>query len=84
MQNHFPRPIHLTPGCSRWRLSDLEKFDARAECRPEPVQREPEDERFLSVNQVATRYAVSIQTIHRWASPKQRKSPTPKASQATQ
>lgn len=24
----FPRPISLSPGCTRWRLSDLENWEA--------------------------------------------------------
>jgi prophage regulatory protein len=23
----FPKPVHLTPGCSRWRLEDLEAWE---------------------------------------------------------
>ena len=24
----FPKPIRLTPGCTRWRLSDIEAWEA--------------------------------------------------------
>lgn len=24
----FPKPVHLTPGCTRWRLSDIEAWEA--------------------------------------------------------
>ena len=24
----FPKPIHLSPGCTRWRLSDIEDWEA--------------------------------------------------------
>jgi predicted DNA-binding transcriptional regulator AlpA len=24
----FPRPVRLSPGCSRWRLSDIEAWEA--------------------------------------------------------
>jgi prophage regulatory protein len=24
----FPKPIHLTPGCTRWKLSDIEAWEA--------------------------------------------------------
>jgi prophage regulatory protein len=24
----FPRPVKLTPGCTRWKLSDIEKWEA--------------------------------------------------------
>lgn len=28
----FPQPVKLSPGCSRWRIADLEKFETdRAE-----------------------------------------------------
>jgi prophage regulatory protein len=23
----FPKPIHLTPGCTRWKLSDIEAWE---------------------------------------------------------
>lgn len=23
----FPKPVNLTPGCSRWRVEDLEKWE---------------------------------------------------------
>jgi prophage regulatory protein len=26
----LPQPVHFSPGCTRWRLSDLEKFEAKA------------------------------------------------------
>ncbi|MCZ8548755.1 AlpA family phage regulatory protein [Mesorhizobium qingshengii] len=30
---NFPKPIRLSPGCSRWRLSDLEAWEAaKAAC----------------------------------------------------
>lgn len=25
----FPKPIKLTPGCSRWRVADLEAWEAK-------------------------------------------------------
>lgn len=27
-EGNFPKPIKLSPGCTRWRLSDLEKWEA--------------------------------------------------------
>ena len=27
-EGHFPSPIKLSPGCTRWKLSDLEKWEA--------------------------------------------------------
>ena len=26
---HFPKPINLTLGCTRWKLADLEAWEAR-------------------------------------------------------
>ena len=30
-QGRFPKPIKLSPGCTRWRLSDIEAFEAQKE-----------------------------------------------------
>lgn len=27
-QQNFPRAIRLTPGCTRWKLSEIEKWEA--------------------------------------------------------
>jgi prophage regulatory protein len=27
-EGRFPKPIKLSPGCSRWRVADLEKWEA--------------------------------------------------------
>ena len=27
-ENKFPKPIRLTPRCTRWRLEDIEKWEA--------------------------------------------------------
>ena len=63
----FPRWIHLGPNCTRWRLSDLEAYEARCSGGPEPLARSPENERYMSVRQVAERYETSVPTIWRWA-----------------
>lgn len=26
---NFPKPVRLSPGCTRWRLSELERFEAQ-------------------------------------------------------
>lgn len=39
----LPRPVHLTPGTTRWRLADIEAFEAQrlaASAAPAP-EREP-------------------------------------------
>jgi len=28
----FPKPVKLSPGCTRWKLSDIEKWEADKEC----------------------------------------------------
>lgn len=48
----LPRP-HRLNGCTRWRLSDLEKAETQMRGEPEPPTRSAEDERYLSVKQVA-------------------------------
>lgn len=27
-QGHFPKPVSLSPGCTRWKLSDIEAWEA--------------------------------------------------------
>jgi|TARA_B100000959_G_scaffold52017_2_gene54087 prophage regulatory protein len=27
-EGHFPKPIRLSPGCTRWKLSDIEEWEA--------------------------------------------------------
>ncbi|WP_423208690.1 helix-turn-helix transcriptional regulator [Paracoccus yeei] len=27
-RNQFPKPIKLSPGCTRWRLNDIENWEA--------------------------------------------------------
>lgn len=61
----FPNPIKLSPGATRWRLSDLERYEAAA--RGESVRpRDPASERYLTVKQVAIRYSASVPTVWRW------------------
>jgi excisionase family DNA binding protein len=30
-KGHFPRPVKLSPGCTRWRLHDVEAWEAAKE-----------------------------------------------------
>lgn len=34
----FPRPVSLSAGCTRWRLADLEKWEADQAARGEKVK----------------------------------------------
>jgi len=27
-QGRFPKPVKLSPGCTRWRISDIQKWEA--------------------------------------------------------
>lgn len=61
----LPEPIKLN-GSTRWCLSQLEVIEAHARgvSNPEPLP--SEQERYLSVKQLAERYGVSVPTIWRW------------------
>lgn len=65
MQN-FPTPRQLGANCTRWPLSELLAYEAARDGK-EPRKLDPEQERFLSVRQVAARYAASVTTVWRWA-----------------
>jgi len=65
MVYQFPAPVKIGPA-TRWRLSDLEAFDARAAGEIAPEPRAPQDERYLSVKRVAERYDTSVSTVWRW------------------
>jgi prophage regulatory protein len=30
-EGRAPSPVHLTPGCTRWKISDLEAWEAKQE-----------------------------------------------------
>lgn len=49
----FPQPIQLPGMRSRWRLSDIERFEYGT------TDRTPETERYLSANQLGERYGIS-------------------------
>ncbi len=61
-----PQPVKIGDGCTRWRLSDLERYEAARAGEQEPSPRKPEDERYLSVKQVADRYGASVPSVWRW------------------
>lgn len=64
---HLPTPHQLGQGgCTRWRLSEILKFEAAKNGEPTPVIA-PEAERYLSDVQVAERFGVSRNTVWRWA-----------------
>lgn len=62
----FPHPIKIAPNSTRFRLSDLERFEAECAGEQPPPQRSAADERYLTVQQVAERYSASRPTIWRW------------------
>lgn len=57
----FPQPIKLSPNCTRWRLSELERYETGTS------DRTPETERYLSDKQVSDRYEVTRKTVWTWA-----------------
>lgn len=63
----FPQPIRLGPRVPRWRLSDLEAFEAACRGQPAPEPRDGTRERYLTAEQVAERFAASINSVWRWA-----------------
>lgn len=63
----FPAPIKVAPNSTRWRLSALERYEAAVCGEPEPPPRTSENERFLTVRQVAARYGTSTPSVWRWA-----------------
>jgi hypothetical protein len=61
----LPEPVRFG-GSTRWQLSGLELAEAQAKGEPAPPQRNPEDELYFSVKQVASRYSISTPTVWRW------------------
>jgi len=60
----FPQPVRPSPAVTRWRLSDLLKYEAAlAGTDPATIPQET----FLPAKRVASRYGVGISTIWRWA-----------------
>lgn len=62
-QATFPAPVKLSPGSTRWRLTELAGYEA-ALTGTAPAQ---VAESYLTVAQVAKRYGVSVATIWRWS-----------------
>lgn len=62
----FPTPIHLGPCATRWRLSDLERFEAACSSRSVASLRDALEERYLTVKEVSARYGASVSTVWRW------------------
>lgn len=62
----FPIPHHIGQNCTRWRLSEVAAFEARRLGEAAPAFT-PENERYLSADQVAERLAISRGTVWRWA-----------------
>jgi predicted DNA-binding transcriptional regulator AlpA len=64
----FPQPVKFE-SCTRWPLSALEAYEAQSQGRPAPKPRPSEEERYLSVRQVAERLGVAVATVWRWTNP---------------
>lgn len=62
----FPIPRHLGVNTTRWPLSSLLHYEANRDGKCPPTL-SPEQERYLTVREVAARYAVGITTVWRWA-----------------
>jgi|AntDeeMinimDraft_5_1070356.scaffolds.fasta_scaffold34668_2 predicted DNA-binding transcriptional regulator AlpA len=58
---NFPQPTKLPGMRSRWRLSDIERFENGH------TNRAAEDERFLSAVQLAERYSISRVSVWKLA-----------------
>lgn len=41
----FPQPVRLTPGCSRWRLADLERWESERQAQSGTSRREFDERR---------------------------------------
>jgi len=63
----FPQAVKLSLGMTRWRLSDLEAYEAAACGEPAPEPRPSDRERYLSAKQVAERYGCSTVSVWRWS-----------------
>jgi hypothetical protein len=63
----FPQPVKISPGCTRWRLSDLEAYEAARAGLPPPPPRDPSSEAYFSDRAVARRYDSSRSSVWRWA-----------------
>lgn len=62
----FPQPIKLGPACTRWRASDVLRFEA-AIAGIDPATVKVEQETFHTDTDLAKRYKVARGTIWRWA-----------------
>jgi predicted DNA-binding transcriptional regulator AlpA len=62
----FPKPHHFGPNTSRWDEYDLDCYDAAIAGREPPERSNPPT--YLRDVDIAERYAVSRQTVWRWAS----------------
>lgn len=72
---HFPQPHKLATGVTRWRLSELIDFECWNDGRERPTLT-PEQERWLSAEQVGKRYGWSRTSTWRYAREAARESTT--------
>lgn len=61
----FPAPVSLAPGSTRWRLSDLMRWESARAGEPAPAIDRASDQ-YLTDRQVAARLGVARQSIWRW------------------
>lgn len=64
---HFPVPVRLSAGCTRWKLSEILKYEAARAGSPPPTI-DPSEDRYLSDKEVAERFDVSRASVWRWSS----------------
>ena len=63
MAKKFPLPLRFGSRAIRYRLSDLQKFEAAVSGEPPP---EITSEQYLTAREVADRLGVSIPSVWRW------------------
>lgn len=64
MVTKFPVPVRFGERAIRYRLSDLERYEAALAGEPPP---ENLAERYLTTREVADRLGVSVPSVWRWA-----------------
>lgn len=64
MEIRFPAPVKLGPSTTRWRLSDLARWEAAQASAPIEA---PAQDAYLTDRDVAARYGIGRVTVWRWA-----------------
>ena len=68
----YPTPIHFGPGCTRWPLSTVLAYEAACAGVVAP-ELSPDQERYLTASQLASRHGVGEATVWRRAAGRQRR-----------